>query len=130
MRDPKNIKDYEKKSKTLRENGWTDLWHPDNWVKEEWFDHPTIDIDRAGVSTNVAYRTTQEGSFRLDKSDIGRIHDVVFDVTGRSISEEVIRIIWKNLPRDLRELGMEWGCNDTVFRDRLYEFIEEANKLN
>jgi hypothetical protein len=43
------------KANFLKENGWTDLWHVDNWVKKEWFKHPTIDIDRAGYSTDMAY---------------------------------------------------------------------------
>jgi len=55
--NPNEIENYEHKAKVLYENGWTDLWHKDNWVRKEWFDHPTIDIDRAGCSTNVAYST-------------------------------------------------------------------------
>lgn len=43
------------KIKTLRENGWTDLWHPNNWVKKEWFDNPKINIDWAGISLDKAY---------------------------------------------------------------------------
>lgn len=43
------------KSNFLKENGWTDLWHVDNWVRKEWFNSPTIDVDRAGISTDTAY---------------------------------------------------------------------------
>lgn len=53
--NPSEIKNYEHKAKVLYANGWTDLWHKDNWVKEEWFSDPSIDIDRAGCSTDVAY---------------------------------------------------------------------------
>ena len=47
---------YINRAKILKEHGWTDLWHLDNWVRTEYFGHPTIDVDRAGVSMNEAWR--------------------------------------------------------------------------
>jgi replicative superfamily II helicase len=55
MKEPHEIENYAEKAKWLKANGWTDLWHPDNWVRVEWFNHPTIDVDRAGCSTDSAY---------------------------------------------------------------------------
>lgn len=57
LKNKEEIENYEEKAKVLRENGWRDLWHVDNWVKNEWFNSPTINIDCAGVSTDDAYRT-------------------------------------------------------------------------
>lgn len=48
---PDNWKDFAKK------DGWRTLWNEDNWVKEEWFGHPTIDVDRAGIDTKSLYET-------------------------------------------------------------------------
>lgn len=55
LKEKHEIENYEDKSKFLKENGWTDLWHVDNWVKVEWYSNSRIDIDRAGCSTNTAY---------------------------------------------------------------------------
>ena len=55
MKTKDQIQDYDKKYKILKENNWTDLWHDDNWVREEYFGHPTIDVDRAGCSMDAAY---------------------------------------------------------------------------
>ena len=55
LKNKSEIENYEEKAKLLRENGWTDLWNEDNWVKKEWFKDPTIDIDRAGGSTDEVY---------------------------------------------------------------------------
>lgn len=46
---------FEQQSKVLKENGWTDHYHPDNWVKVEWFNNPSINVDWAGVSMDTAW---------------------------------------------------------------------------
>ncbi len=47
---------FEQQSKILKENGWTDLHHSDNWVKVEWFSNPSINVDWAGVSMDTAWK--------------------------------------------------------------------------
>jgi len=37
--------------------GWQTLWNEDNWIKNEWFSDKSMDIDRAGVSTEKAFVT-------------------------------------------------------------------------
>jgi hypothetical protein len=54
------IENYEAKKTFLESNGWTSLWHVDNWVREEWFNHPTINVDLAGISTDKAYATAKK----------------------------------------------------------------------
>jgi len=51
-----NSEIYKNRAKILNENGWTDLHHPDNWIRKEWLNHPTIDVDRAGVSMEEAWK--------------------------------------------------------------------------
>ena len=46
---------FEQQSKILKENGWTDFYHPDNWVRGEWFNNPSINVDWAGVSMEDAW---------------------------------------------------------------------------
>ena len=48
------------KDKFLRKTGWTDLWHPDNWIKEDWFDDPKMNVDLAGMSLDDAYKKAIE----------------------------------------------------------------------
>jgi len=133
MKEPGKIKDYKKKAKVLLENGWTDLWHPDNWVKEEWRNHPTIDIDRAGVPTDIAYRTVVP--FELTRDDLNELHDLVLFVTNdllgepKYMNDEELRELWKYLPRDIREIGMDLGLSDDSFRKRCDKFLEKAIKL-
>lgn len=50
-----NMGIFEQQSKVLKENGWTDYYHPDNWVKVEWFNNPSINVDWAGVSMDTAW---------------------------------------------------------------------------
>ena len=53
---------YETRSKLLKEKGWTDYWHPDNWVKVEWFTNPSVNVDWAGISMDEAWRIMNEES--------------------------------------------------------------------
>jgi hypothetical protein len=69
MMDKNEIDNYSEKEKTLRENGWTDLWHPDNWVKNEWV-NMNIDIDRAGFSMDSAYASIKKSDNHVDKKFI------------------------------------------------------------
>jgi hypothetical protein len=55
LREINQIENYQMKANFLRENGWTDLWHVDNWVRKVWFDSPTINVDKAGLSIGSAY---------------------------------------------------------------------------
>jgi hypothetical protein len=52
-----DIQNYDEMSKFLKDNGWTDLLHPDNWVKTKWVDNPSIDIDVVGRSIQQAYKS-------------------------------------------------------------------------
>lgn len=60
MKNPHEIEDYEKKAKWLFANGWTTIWHSDNWIPKKWLDNLKGDVDRAGCSTDVAYSTKKE----------------------------------------------------------------------
>lgn len=50
------IKDYEYKSKILKENGWVTYYNDNNWIRKEWFNYPNLKIECSGVSTDIAFK--------------------------------------------------------------------------
>jgi len=54
LKQPEEIENYDLKAKTLRENGWEDYYHPDNWIRTEW-KNTFYGADRRGCSTDAAY---------------------------------------------------------------------------
>jgi hypothetical protein len=60
LKNKSEIENYDEKYKFLKDNGWTDLWHEDNWVQEDWFSDPTINVDRAGMCMDDAYNICKE----------------------------------------------------------------------
>jgi hypothetical protein len=63
----------------------------------------------------------------LEKEDFDVLHDVVLEVTDYEYSNEELQTVWDNLPEDIKGTAIQWGTNDTVFRDNMYEHLE--NKL-
>lgn len=63
----------------------------------------------------------------LEKEDFDALHDVVLEVTDYEYSNEELQTVWDNLPEDIKGTAIQWGTNDTVFRDNMYEHLE--NKL-
>jgi len=61
----------------------------------------------------------------LERSDFDAMHDVIFDVKGAEPTDEQIQKIWDLLPEDIQGTAIQWGCNDTVFREDLYEWLED-----
>jgi hypothetical protein len=59
---------FEQQSKVLKENGWTDYYHPDNWVKVEWFNNPSINVDWAGVSMDKAWEIVNKDNHQKLKN--------------------------------------------------------------
>lgn len=63
-----NVGIFEQQSKVLKENGWTDYYHPDNWVKVEWFNNPSINVDWAGVSMDKAWEIVNKDNHQKLKN--------------------------------------------------------------
>jgi hypothetical protein len=68
-----------------------------------------------------AYQTTDQ--LFSDKSEWGSFHDVVYEVTGNSMSPEELRKVFYTLPGNIRNKAHEWGLSDTVFRDDASVFL-------
>jgi hypothetical protein len=54
LKQKHEIKDYEEKSKLLKENGWETWYHDDNWIKTEWI-HQGKRYDMMGRSTDEVW---------------------------------------------------------------------------
>jgi hypothetical protein len=50
LSNPDTISDYDKKAAFLRDKGWRDLWHPDNWIRQEWMDDTKCNVDWMGLT--------------------------------------------------------------------------------
>ena len=64
----------------------------------------------------------------LEKEDFDVLHDVILGATGYGFNEVELQSIWDKLPEDLVGLALHWGIDDSVFRDDLYEYIQEEIK--
>jgi hypothetical protein len=61
----------------------------------------------------------------LEKGDFNAMHDVIFEVKGFKPTNEQIQEIWDSLPEHIKGVALEWGCDDTVFRDNMYVWLEK-----
>jgi len=52
-------------------------------------------------------------------------HDVVYEAVGVSHSTEKLKEIFLTLPLNIQCAALEWGLNDTVFRDTAFTYIME-----
>lgn len=66
----------------------------------------------------------------LERGDFNAMHDVILEALNLEceITDEVIQKIWDKMPDDIKNTAITWGCNDTVFRDNMYEWLEENSK--
>lgn len=77
MKNKNEIENYDYKAEVLRKNGWKTWYHDDNWIRTEWYNDPTIRIDYAGISTNIAYYQYSPEKEQEDLDAINNIRNVV-----------------------------------------------------
>lgn len=63
----------------------------------------------------------------LTRNGLNAIHDVVYDVTGVSETDEQLIARFEALPSELKSIAEKWGANDTVFGDELQRYLEKTN---
>ena len=61
----------------------------------------------------------------LEREDFDAMHDVIFDVKGYQPTDAQIQETWNLLPEDIKGIAIQWGCNDTVFGDRMHVWLEK-----
>jgi hypothetical protein len=59
----------------------------------------------------------------LEREDFDAMHDVIFEVKGYEPTDAQIQEKWNLLPEGIQGLAIQWGCNDTVFRDEMYKWL-------
>ena len=62
------------------------------------------------------------------KNDWDHLHDVVVNATDKNLNRDELENVFKELPHSIRLIAMEWGMNDTVFRDNVYKWLDKQNK--
>ena len=55
--------------------------------------------------------------------DLNPLHDVLFEVDGKSRNEDELTKCFYMLPEDIRLDAFHWGMGDTVVRDAAYVFF-------
>jgi hypothetical protein len=63
-------------------------------------------------------------TIQLEQEDFNAMHDVILNVLDIKPTNAQIHVIWEKLPEDIRATAIQWGTNDTVFRDNLYEWLK------
>ena len=56
----------------------------------------------------------------------GGFHDVVYDITGESMSPDELKVVFEALPEHIQDKAHQWGLSDTVFRDHAYRHLETS----
>lgn len=52
------------------------------------------------------------------------MHDTVYNVTGKSLTEKELDELFMSFPDDIKYQALEWGF-DTCVREKIYEYLEE-----
>lgn len=67
------------------------------------------------------------------KNDWNHLHDCILEATWntdkKKCTQEELEAIYELLPQHLQLLAIEWGMNDTVFRDDVIEWYKSENNL-
>ena len=59
----------------------------------------------------------------IDEDFYVYFHDCFLEVTEVSLSQEEIEDWYKYVPDSIKNIASEWGWNDTVVGDKLYEYL-------
>jgi hypothetical protein len=67
----------------------------------------------------------------LEREDLDAMHDVILealDYKNEYITDDLIKEYWGKLPDHIKGIAIQWGCNDTVFRDEMYVWVIKNKK--
>jgi hypothetical protein len=67
---------------------------------------------------------------KLERKDFDAMHDVILEALNleTEINDETIQSIWNRLPKHIQGTAIQWGTNDTVFQDKMFEWLEKNTK--
>lgn len=63
----------------------------------------------------------------LEREDFDAMHDVILEALNleTEISDETIQSIWDRLPQRIKGTAIQWGADDTGFRDDMYKWLKK-----
>jgi len=66
-------------------------------------------------------------NIELERPDLDAMHDVILEALNYNVgdlTDELIKEYWRVLPDRIKGIAIQWGCDDTVFRDEMYTWIK------
>lgn len=114
------IKKYEEEAPSNPNVDWRDSYF--NLLKH----HKEETEFLIGTCRNLSQELLDERPDYISKfedNDWNHLHDVVLSATGKKSTREELIQIYRALPEDLKSLANQWGMNDTVFRENVYNYL-------
>lgn len=53
------------------------------------------------------------------------LHDIIYDITSKSSTEEKVQQIVDRIPKNIMSIGESWGYYDTVFKDLIFNWFNK-----
>lgn len=64
-------------------------------------------------------------TIELDQSDLNVLADIVMDILREKWDNLQLTELFDELPEHIKGLAVQWGSNDTVFRDEVYRWVRD-----
>ena len=61
----------------------------------------------------------------LEKKDYDYLSDIILDATGEVKTKAEIKEIWEDLPDTVKGEAIQFGIDDSVARDNIYEHLNK-----
>ncbi len=58
-------------------------------------------------------------------NDFAGFHDAIIDATDKHLNQEELIEVWNILPTHIKTTAIEWGMQDTEFKDEVYVWSKE-----
>lgn len=65
----------------------------------------------------------------FEEGDLDTLHDVVFGLFDKDLSDEELLKIWNKLPEDIHGAAIHWGMDDSVVRDDIHEYLKNNKHI-
>jgi hypothetical protein len=61
----------------------------------------------------------------LERRDFETLNEIVNEIIGSTINDNQLQALWDMMPNDVKGTAIQWGMDDTVARDNIYEFLQK-----
>lgn len=61
----------------------------------------------------------------FEEGDLASFHDVLYDLTGHSYTDDELKPLFLGLPDNIKGLAYMWGPSDSEFRDSCYTHFKK-----